>query len=43
MIEDKVLLWDVPVAAISLSVFYGCIGMLVERYLQKKGQLKAAN
>ena len=42
MIEDYVLLWVVPVALITLSIFYGIIGLLIHRSLQKKEIQKAA-
>jgi hypothetical protein len=36
MIEDFVLLWVVPSVLIVLSIFYGVIGLIVHRLLQKK-------
>ena len=36
IIEDFVLLWIVPSALIAVSIFYGVIGLIVHRSLQKK-------
>lgn len=36
MIEDHVLLWIVPLVSIALGVFYGFIGTIVGRWLQRQ-------
>jgi hypothetical protein len=42
MIEDHVLMWIVPLVFIALGIFYGSIGIVVDRWLQKKGTRNAA-
>jgi hypothetical protein len=36
MIEDRVLMWVVPIVALALSIVYGSIGIVVDRWLKKK-------
>jgi len=42
MIEDRFMLWICPSLLIVLGIFYGTIGIVVDRWLQKKGARNAA-
>lgn len=42
MIEDRFILWICPSLLIVLGIFYGTIGIVVDRWLQKKGTRNAA-
>ncbi len=35
-------MWVVPIASIALGIFYGSIGIFVDRWLQRKGTRNAA-
>lgn len=42
MIQDRFMLWICPSLLIALGIFYGIIGIVVDRWLQKKGTRNAA-
>lgn len=41
IIEDRFLLWICPLLMMALGIFYGTTGMVVDRWLQKKGTRNA--
>ena len=42
LIEDRFMFWICPSLLIALGIFYGTIGIVVDRWLQKKGTRNAA-